>query len=160
MYNFMHSKLSGGSIIDDERFGRSDKHSNFNYLSCNTNHVSISECTVNNKASSCYISLSTCDIEYSLRCHSKYPQNDLVHALILWLFSDPGECIDGSVRLFNGSIEQDGRVEVCISGVWGIICDYGWGTIDSFLLCSELGYDGPSMRKRFVVINKLYRFAS
>ena len=30
-------------------------------------------------------------------------------------------CPEGAVRLVDGDIEQEGRVEVCFSGVWGSI---------------------------------------
>lgn len=56
----------------------------------------------------------------------------------------PGECVDGELRLADGAIEGEGRPEVCINGVWGSVCQYGWNEIDAFLFCSELGHSGPS----------------
>ena len=44
------------------------------------------------------------------------------------------------MRLNGGSIEQEGRVEVCINGVWGSICDYGWDKTDAHVVCKQLGY--------------------
>ena len=49
-------------------------------------------------------------------------------------------CIDGQVRLVNGSIAQTGRVEVCVDGVWGSVCDVGWTKSDAFVVCKQLGY--------------------
>ena len=39
----------------------------------------------------------------------------------------------------DGVIEQEGRVEVCVNGVWGAICDKGWGKSDAHVLCQQLG---------------------
>ena len=55
-----------------------------------------------------------------------------------------GQCNDGEVRLANGTIVQEGRAEVCINGVWSGICQYGFNTIDAYVFCSQLGYDGGS----------------
>ena len=47
------------------------------------------------------------------------------------------------MRLAGGQIEQEGRPEVCINGVWGSICGYGWSELDGFMFCEELGYTEP-----------------
>ena len=44
------------------------------------------------------------------------------------------------MRLNGGNIEQEGRVEVCVNGVWGSICDYGWDKTDAHVICKQLGY--------------------
>ena len=51
-----------------------------------------------------------------------------------------GLCKEGSVRLVNGSIEQEGRVEVCIGGVWGSICSTAWNRVNGYVVCSQLGH--------------------
>ena len=60
--------------------------------------------------------------------------------MILIIFIESSSCVDGEVRLVNGSISQEGRVEVCVNGVWGTICGTGWSKTDAFVLCKQLGY--------------------
>ena len=55
---------------------------------------------------------------------------------------DPGNCSDGALRLVGGTVELQGRPEVCINGVWGSICDSGWTLIDAHIFCTDLGYTG------------------
>ena len=57
--------------------------------------------------------------------------------------TDTNQCKDGDVRLVDGRVDQEGRPEVCINGIWGSICDYSWSSIDGYIFCNELGFDGP-----------------
>ena len=62
---------AGGTIINDQRYGRSGISNNFNYLYCDSGDTVISDCTEYTSGGSCYISSSTCSTEYGLRCYSK-----------------------------------------------------------------------------------------
>ena len=59
-------------------------------------------------------------------------------------FSDPSvsfaNCRHADVRLQDGSYPNEGRVEVCINGVWSSVCDIGWDSSDANIVCSQLGY--------------------
>ena len=52
------------------------------------------------------------------------------------------DCTDGSVRLVNGVLQQEGRVEVCSYGLWGTVCQGDWNAIDAYIVCNQLGYTG------------------
>ena len=56
------------------------------------------------------------------------------------------QCTHGEIRLQNGSHSNEGRVEVCIGGFWGTVCDDYWGIAEARIVCKELGlpYTGES----------------
>ena len=52
----------------------------------------------------------------------------------------PTNCITGDVRLVNGVLESEGRLEVCINQVWGTVCGRSWSFQDSVVACRQLGH--------------------
>ena len=41
----------------------------------------------------------------------------------------------------DGALQQEGRVEVCLNGVWGSVCDSDWDQSDGLVACSQFGFD-------------------
>ncbi|CAI8020957.1 Galectin-3-binding protein A [Geodia barretti] len=46
---------------------------------------------------------------------------------------------DGQVRLADGLTANEGRVEICLDGEWGTICDHHWGSSEARIVCQQLG---------------------
>ena len=62
------------------------------------------------------------------------------------LYIEP-ECDATDIRLVSNRMEQDGvdhnsstegRVEICLNGVWGTVCDNGWDRFDAKVVCQQL----------------------
>ena len=50
-------------------------------------------------------------------------------------------CIDGDVRLVDGSSGAEGRVEFCYNGQWTRVCDWhSWNINDARVVCRQLGF--------------------
>ena len=47
-------------------------------------------------------------------------------------------CNNSDVRLVNGFSDYEGRVEVCLNGVWGTVCDDSWSTNDAKVVCRQM----------------------
>ena len=64
---------------------------------------------------------------------------NIVMSIILLLYAtEPGVCDEGDARLVDGDIEQEGRLEVCMNGVWGTVCSSSFDTTDAYVACKQL----------------------
>ena len=63
-----------------------------------------------------------------------------MHYLFLHLARGTECSGDGIIRLRGGLVARQGRVEICVEGRWGTICDTNWDSRDAAVACSQLGY--------------------
>ena len=49
-------------------------------------------------------------------------------------------CVNGEVRHANGYTEREGRVDVCIKGVWSTVCGKNWDDREAQTVCQQLKY--------------------
>ena len=66
-----------------------------------------------------------------LRIHANF---DVTECFIL----DP--CTNGDVRIVGSLSLSFGRVEVCVKGIWGTICNTTWNFKAATVICKQLGY--------------------
>ena len=45
------------------------------------------------------------------------------------------------MRLFGGDTENEGQVEFCRMGRWGLVCRDFWANNDAQVVCRQLGYN-------------------
>ena len=64
----------------------------------------------------------------------------LLTMILVLLLADEGTCEYGELRLVGGSSNKEGRVEICIGGVWGTICDDNYDRPDARVICRQLGF--------------------
>ena len=48
------------------------------------------------------------------------------------------------VRLVGGNNEYEGLLEIRWNGVWGTVCDDGFGNVDAAVVCRQLGYSADN----------------
>ena len=59
------------------------------------------------------------------------------------------ECLEGEMQLVPANTYTDniGRIEVCINGTWGIICQRLFDDADASVICKNLGYSFYGKKK-------------
>ncbi len=50
-------------------------------------------------------------------------------------------CTDGDIRLVDGTVPNEGRLELCLDSHWGTVCDDAFDSVDAAVACQQLGYE-------------------
>ena len=68
---------------------------------------------------------------------------------ILILSDQHDHLADIRLRLVNGNVPNEGRVEIFYNNTWGTICDNYWSANDAKVVCRQLGYDPSQGAKAY-----------
>ena len=124
------------------------------YMNCNGSEANLNECQSQSWIGPCYSNFAGAVCQgwlwnehveslYVRVLHVQYMHTFVYIVYITGIEIVPDNCEHGSVKLIGGTKEYEGNVEVCINGMWSLICDSGWSTNDASVACSQAGYPGP-----------------
>lgn len=78
------------------------------------------------------------------------PNHNCLHFEDAGVICAESSCNDGDIRLVGGSNDMEGRVEICLGGQWGTVCDDIWGKSDARVACKQLGLNYTGKRPKNV----------
>ena len=64
----------------------------------------------------------------------------------IFCLSVRSSCVHGDLRLQDGSSATEGRVEICMDGIWGTICGAFLGINAATVICRQLGFIHQGMK--------------
>ena len=138
IYSYFYVNILGAAIGNDGLYGTLANYSFVDNITCSSGSNSLSSCTLTTADCIPNCPLSNVWISCFSMCYYEY-------LVIVCILSDPGECTGNSIRLVDGYVANEGRVELCVNGVWGSVCGDGWDATDAHIACIQLGH--PELSK-------------
>ena len=103
------------------------------YYVCSQEHYSESHCYLRSKSTYILLYCSFKKVQFYCKVEGMAP---LLSTLYLYFKG----CIEGEVRLLEGTTPLEGRVEICKNNMWGTVCHTAWTTTDARVVCRQLGF--------------------
>ena len=79
-------------------------------------------------------------------------------AKVILLSAGDDNCMTGEARLMGKDTSSSGVVEVCVDGVWGVVCDYpkAWSHENAAVVCRQLNLPTSGISGPFVLHDKYF----
>ena len=129
-------------------FGAGDGPILYFYLNCIGTESTLADCSSSDPLSYGSVSHSS---DAGVGCNPVSTTGKCTYCLLCSYIANKfcaivrSDCSNGDVRLVNGTTLSEGRVEICYDGVWGSVCDSGWGDQDAAIVCLQLNFQGTSI---------------
>ena len=85
-------------------------------------------------------SLEQCSRSTLSPSSTSYYSSSVVSVICQGNTTSQSECSSGDLRLVGGERESEGRVEICVEGFWGTVCDSGWDQREALVVCRQSGF--------------------
>ena len=122
---------SGAQAVGQASFGEGSGRIWLSSVACRENEKILMNCTfVSSGNNSC-----THAQDAGVRCQ---PGKTISHIWVPLLLLRLG-CLEGDIRLLEGSNELEGRVSMCKSNMWGTLCSTAWSWQEAQVVCRQLG---------------------
>ena len=82
----------------------------------------------------CINAVSIDNYDHDLHSHRKFIHRE-----------NTASCFHGMVRLVNGTNNYEGRVEICLQGIWKTVCGHFWSNHEARVVCTQLGFQGDGI---------------
>lgn len=69
--------------------------------------------------------------------------HNCVHSEDVGVACSTTRCTDGDIRL-QGRVASEGHLQICLSNVWGSVCDSSWYMSNARVVCRQLGLQPTS----------------
>ena len=66
--------------------------------------------------------------------------NNILKFLFLDINVPHSDCTDYDVTLVGGKTGNEGKILMCLNGVWGTLCDSSFSATDAGVVCNNAGY--------------------
>ena len=132
--------LAGSVALTGSYFDRGNSPILVHYMRCDGDESSLGACYYSTESvgATSYCTYEICPSLFgpSDYCYSTYA---VAGVICQGNTTSETECSSGDLRLVGGESESDGRVEVCVGGFWGTVCDQNWSQREAIVACRQAG---------------------